>query len=82
MVSRSEKKTVRVYYGLDRYSDWPFVFIPVLPVAVGEARVRAVLNPVMFPSDPLARMLQGGIVGPRRVVPQQGPPAQPGTIRR
>jgi competence protein ComGC len=82
VVSRSEKKTVRVYYGLDRYSDWPFVFIPVLPVAVGEARVRAVLNPVMFPSDPLARMLQGGIVGPRRVVPQQGSPAQPGTIRR
>lgn len=82
VVSKSEKKSVRVYYGLDRYSDWPFVFIPVLPVAVGEARVRAVLNPVMFPSDPLARLLQGGVVGPRRVVPQQRPAIQPEAIRR
>ncbi len=82
VVSKSEKKTVRVYYGLDRYSDWPFVFIPVLPVAAGEARVRAVLNPVMFPSDPLARLLQGGIIGPRRVVPQPRPSAPPGTMRR
>lgn len=82
VVSKSEKKSVRVYYGLDRYSDWPFVFIPVLPVAVGEARVRAALNPVMFPSDPLARLLQGGVVGPRRVVPQQRPAVQPEAIRR
>jgi len=82
VVSKSEKKSVRVYYGLDRYSDWPFVFIPVLPVAAGEARVRAVLNPVMFPSDPLARLLQGGVISPRRVVPQQRPMAQPEAIRR
>jgi len=82
VVSKSEKKSVRVYYGLDRYSEWPFVFIPVLPVAVGEARVRAVLNPVMFPSDPLARLVQGGVVGPRRVVPQPRPPMQPEAIRR
>ncbi len=82
VVSKSEKKSVRVYYGLDRYSDWPFVFIPVLPVAAGEARVRAVLNPVMFPSDPLARLLQGGVIGPRRVVPQQRPAIQPEAIRR
>ncbi|MCS6818054.1 MAG: type II secretion system GspH family protein [Blastocatellia bacterium] len=82
VVSKSEKKSVRVYYGLDRYSDWPFVFIPVLPVAVGEARVRAVMNPVMFPSDPLARLLQGGVVGPRRVVPQQRPTIQPEALRR
>ncbi len=82
VVSKSDKKTVRVYYGLNRYSDWPFVFIPVLPVAAGEARVRAVLNPVMFPSDPLARLLQGGIVGPRRVVPPSRPSAPPGTMRR
>ncbi len=80
VVSRSERKTVRVYYGLDRYSDWPFVFIPVLPAAVGEARLRAALNPAMFPSDPLARLLEARIPGPRRVVPQR-PAVQPG-IRR
>jgi len=89
VVSKSEKKTIRVYYELDQYKDWAFVFIPseFLPVATGEARLRALLNPVMFPSDPLSRMgaevrgIVRPVVPPAGQMPAEGRPQVPGGRR-
>ncbi|HXF04376.1 MAG TPA: hypothetical protein VNM72_03055 [Blastocatellia bacterium] len=77
VVSKSEKKTVRVFYDLESYRDWAFVFIPdpLLPAAVGEARVKALLSPVMYPSDPLRRLAEAMPTRGRiRAVPGQSGP--------
>lgn len=80
VVSKSEKKPIRVFYDLESYRDWAFVFIPdpLLPAAVGEARVKALLTPVMYPSDPLRRLADAvQAPGRRRAIPgQMTPPAQ------
>lgn len=82
VVSKSERKTVRSFYDLESYRDWAFVFIPdpLLPAAVGEARVKALLSPVMYPSDPLRRLSEAILPqGRMRAVP--GPMGPPGRQR-
>lgn len=77
VVSKSEKKPIRVFYDLESYRDWAFVFIPdpLLPAAVGEARLKALLSPVMYPSDPLRRLADAVPTRGRiRAVPGQSGP--------
>lgn len=61
VVSRSDKKAIRVFYDLESYRDWAFLFIPdpLLPPAIGQARIKTLLSPIIYPSDPLRRLPEG-----------------------
>ncbi|MBI4468737.1 MAG: hypothetical protein HY650_05370 [Acidobacteria bacterium] len=62
VVSLSKRESVRVFYDtLDNYDEWAFIFIPELgnqPAANQDARLNALLSPIIFPSDPLAQLIQ------------------------
>jgi hypothetical protein len=93
VISTSEEKTVRAYFELEKYSDWPFIFIPpaFMPQAAGDARLKALLNPILYPSDPLSQMgfgsmpfsprpqrpgVPGGVPGGTRQPPTRQPQTQ------
>lgn len=85
VISKSEAATVRSYFDLETYDEWPFVFIPpqFLPQATGDQRVKALLNPILFPSDPLARMGFGSLpIAPRQLRPGALPGQGPGGSRQ
>ncbi|GEM_PF-676863 len=96
VVSRSEERPIRDYYGLERYTQWVFAYIPQLPiVADEEKRLQMLAREIIFPSDPLiwqatpfarrgrlapVRVLPGG--RGRRVLPRRGNPPSPRRPRR
>ncbi len=74
VVSRSKKKSVRVFYDdLDHYDSWPFIYIPELAsmqIINQDQRITALMSPIIYPSDPLALLVQmmQGQGGPRIMV--------------
>ncbi|RMG46049.1 MAG: hypothetical protein D6723_17610 [Acidobacteria bacterium] len=74
VVSRSQERPIRDYYGLERYNQWVFAYIPQLPiVAEEEKRLQMLAREIIFPSDPLiwqaTPFARRGRLAPVRVLP-------------
>ena len=77
VVSENKQTPLRDYYGLERYDQWVFAYIPELrSVAVPEdKRLEMLSREYMFPTDPLAVPQFGGQA---RAMPIGAPQQQPG----
>jgi hypothetical protein len=80
VVSDSDESPIRDYYGLERYNQWVFAYIPVPPVpGTNDEQIQMLTREIMFPSDPLA-LIQFGIKG-AVVTTGVPPPVNPGKGR-
>jgi hypothetical protein len=76
VVSGSQEKAMRDFYGLERYDQWAFVFVPGLPEVTGDQRIDMLARQIVFPSDPLSLRTSG--MGGGMMTFGQRPPVGPG----
>ncbi len=71
VVSESEEPPLRDYYGLERYDQWVFAYIPELQSvrATGDKEIEMLSREIIFPTDPLSQVQYGGRM---RVMPMPG----------
>jgi hypothetical protein len=64
VVSENAEQPLRDYYGLERYDQWVFAYIPELQSvsASNDEQVRMLSREILFPTDPLA-LVQLGLGG-------------------
>jgi len=64
VVSGSPAVSMRIYYDLERYDQWAFVYIPELPPVPpnSDQYIEMLAREVVFPSDPLSLRLERTLV--------------------